>query len=269
VLGFLLCWSALRFRWPSPEKGVWGTRVLLWWENPLSTHKVQLHPHHTVWGRTNCNERGSAMLEFLNATNLEILYQGSYSTFSEYQSEEVSQSIVAYRRAYCAALVYWIYFSVIRPSITFTSLTWWPGCQRAVAKIRLSMIQRLLNLEITGTVRTASTGAIEPLTRLPPLDLVAQGEARSAAHRLCSLGFRSYLQKSDHICKREFDVMRPTFNFELTYRLTKLTREEWTRGPRTPLHLRGSSAIQKGPRSWGEPGLDSMNNLREESSVSV
>jgi len=46
------------------------------------------------------------MLEFLNATNLEILYQGSYSTFSEYQSEEVSQSIVAYRRAYCAALVY-------------------------------------------------------------------------------------------------------------------------------------------------------------------
>jgi len=52
--------------------------------------------------------------------------------------------------------------------------------------------------------------------------------------------------------------MRPAFNFELKFRLTKLTREEWIRGPRTPLHLRGSPAIQKCPRRWGEPGSDSM-----------
>ena len=71
------------------------------------------------------------------------------------------------------------------------------------------------------------------------------------------------LQKSDPIFKREFDVMRPAFDFELKYRLTKLNREEWTKRPRIPLHLRGSSAIQKGPRRWGEPGPDSMNNLRE------
>ena len=77
------------------------------------------------------------------------------------------------------------------------------------------------------------------------------------------------LQKSDPIFNREFDVMRPAFNFEIKFRLTKLTREEWTRGPRTPLNVRGSPAIQNGPRRWGEPGPDSMNNLREESSVSL
>jgi len=94
ALGCLLCWSALRFRRPSPEKGVWGTRVLIWWEKPLSIHKVQLYSHHTVWGSTNCNKRGAALLEFLNATNLEVSNQSSDSTFSEYQSEEVSQSIM-------------------------------------------------------------------------------------------------------------------------------------------------------------------------------
>jgi len=31
-------------------------------------------------------------------------------------------------------VVYWIYVSVIRPSITFASLLWWPGCQMASAK---------------------------------------------------------------------------------------------------------------------------------------
>jgi hypothetical protein len=66
------------------------------------------------------------------------------------------------------------------------------------------------------------------------------------------------LQKSHLVFNREFDV-----DFELKYRLTKLNREEWTRRPRIPLHLRGLSAIQKGPRPWGEPGPDSINNLRE------
>jgi hypothetical protein len=34
-----------------------------------------------------------------------------------------------------------------------------------------------------GAIRTTPTGATEALIGLPPLDLVVQGEARSAAHR--------------------------------------------------------------------------------------
>ena len=34
-----------------------------------------------VWGRTNCNDRGVALLEFLNSSNLEILNQGYDPTY--------------------------------------------------------------------------------------------------------------------------------------------------------------------------------------------
>jgi len=37
--------------------------------------------HHSVWGSTNCNSRGEALVEFLNTTNLEILNRGNESTF--------------------------------------------------------------------------------------------------------------------------------------------------------------------------------------------
>jgi hypothetical protein len=36
--------------------------------------------HHSVWGSTNCNRRGEALVEFLNSTNLEILNQGNEPT---------------------------------------------------------------------------------------------------------------------------------------------------------------------------------------------
>jgi len=43
------------------------------------------------------------------------------------------------------------------------------------------------------SVHTTTIGAMEALTGLPPTDLVINGEARSAAHHLWSLGFWSDL----------------------------------------------------------------------------
>ena len=107
-------------------------------------------------------------------------------------------------------------------------------------------VQTLACLGITGVIRTTSTGAMEALVVLPPLDLV-QGEARSAAHHLWSLGCWSYLhpqrghshiltqlQMSDPIYNMGVDIIKPVFNLEPKYGVTMLTREEWTRRPRTP-----------------------------------
>jgi hypothetical protein len=121
-------------------------------------------------------------------------------------------------------VVHWLYVSVIRLAVTFASLVWRLGCQTARAKAKLSRIQRLACLGITGAVRTTPTRAMEVLICLPPLELVVQGEARLAVHHLWYLGCWSYLhpnrghsrilkrlQQSDPIFSMGVDVMRPGF----------------------------------------------------------
>ncbi|XP_076545222.1 uncharacterized protein LOC143305440 [Osmia lignaria lignaria] len=45
--------------------------------------------HHTVWGSTNTNGRGTALLEYLATTGLEILNKGSAPTFVTSRRQEV------------------------------------------------------------------------------------------------------------------------------------------------------------------------------------
>jgi len=149
-------------------------------------------------------------------------------------------------------VVHWLYVSVIRLSVPFASLVWWPGCQTASAKKKLSRIQRLACLAITGAMCTTPTHVMEVFICLPPLELVVQSEARSAAHHLCSLGSWSYLhpnrghssilmhlQQSDPIYSMGVDVMRPEFNLEPKYRITMLTREDRTKGMGAPPGVKG------------------------------
>jgi len=146
----------------------------------------------------------------------------------------------------------WLYVSVIRLSVTYASLVWWPGCQTASAMKKLSKIQRLACLGITGAVHTTSTHAMEALICLPPLELVVQGEARMAAHRLWSLGCWLYpypnrehssilkrLQQLYPVFSMGLDTMRPTYNLERKYRVTILNRENWTRGSGAPPEVKG------------------------------
>ena len=85
--------------------------------------------------------------------------------------------------------------------ISYASLVWWPRCQMASTKIKLSKVQRFACLGIMGALRTTPTGGMEVLVGLPPLDLVILGEARLAAHHLWSLGCWSYLHpQQGHSC---------------------------------------------------------------------
>jgi hypothetical protein len=45
--------------------------------------------HHTVWGSTNCNGRGEALIDFLSSTNLEIFNQGNEPIFCSGGRQEV------------------------------------------------------------------------------------------------------------------------------------------------------------------------------------
>ena len=65
---------------------------------------------------------------------------------------------------------------------------------RELVPKRLSTVQKLACLGITGVISTTSTSAMEALTCLPPLELLVQSEARLAVHRLWGLGCWSHLQ---------------------------------------------------------------------------
>ena len=65
-------------------------------------------------------------------------------------------------------VVHWLYIAIIRPTVSFASLVWWPGCQTASTKSKLSKVQRLACLGITETFRTTPTGAMEALVGWPP-----------------------------------------------------------------------------------------------------
>jgi hypothetical protein len=115
----------------------------------------------------------------------------SQLTWREHVDAKVRKGHILFwacRRAYHAkwglrpTVVHWFYVSIIRPSIMFASLVWWPGCQTASAKKRLSRIQRLAHLGITGAMCTTPASVMEALTCLPTLELlVLQSEASCAS----------------------------------------------------------------------------------------
>jgi hypothetical protein len=186
---------------------------------------------------------------------------------------KAQNSLRAWRRA-CGGtsglgprVCHWLYTSVIRTYVTFASLVWWPGCQTARAKARLSRIQRLACLGITGAVRTTPTCAMEALICLRHLKLMVQCEPRSAVHRLWSLGCWSYLhpnrghsnilkrvQQSDPVFNMRVDVMRPVFNLEPKYGVTMLTMEEWTTGQGAPPEVKWLVWYTDGSKMKGGTG---------------
>ena len=159
-------------------------------------------------------------------------------------------------------VVHWLYVAIVQATISFASLVLWHGCQKASAKKRLSKVKKLAYLLIMGAIHMNPTGAIEALTGHPQLELVIQGEARSMTHHLWSVGCWSYLhpsqgqsciltrlQKSDAIFNMGVDIMKMVFNLEPKYRVTMLTREEWTTGSGTPPAFKGLVWFTDGSRT--------------------
>ena len=119
-------------------------------------------------------------------------------------------------------------------------------------------------LGITGTMCTTPTNVVEALICLPPLELVVQSEARSAAHRLWSLGCWSYLypkrghssilmwlRQSDPIFNMGVNIMRPAFNPEPQYRVIMLIREDWTKATGAPPVVQGLDWFTDGVQDEG------------------
>jgi hypothetical protein len=80
-------------------------------------------------------------------------------------------------------VVHWLYISIVRPSITFSSLGQVAWLSDSATK-KLSRVQGLACLGIMGAMRTTLTSAVEALVCFLPPELVVQCVVRSATHRL-------------------------------------------------------------------------------------
>jgi len=172
-------------------------------------------------------------------------------------------------------VVHWLYVSIIRPSITFASLVWWPGCQMANAKKRLRRVQRFACLGIAGAMCTTPTSATEALTCLPPLELQVQLHIVSGAWDV-GLTFTpledvvaywySFSSRIPYVIWGSMlwgQHLILNQNIGLLYWLEKSGPEDLE----SSCSQKGSSGLQMGTGWRMGLGLDSMGNLWEEGSV--
>jgi hypothetical protein len=156
-------------------------------------------------------------------------------------------------------VVNWMYTMVVRPIITYAAIIWWPRLKYKTSQAKLSKLQRLAYLGITGTMRMAPTAAIEVLLGLPPLHLKIEAEARTGIYRLCCneewkpepLRY-GHMSKSrdmmrEPILQMGTDKITPRYAFQKPFIVRLPDRSEWDRGI-VPLGKGDSSGIWTGPR---------------------
>ncbi|XP_069358216.1 uncharacterized protein [Maniola hyperantus] len=82
----------------------------------------------------------------------------------------------------------WLYLSVVRCSLTYAALIWWPRTLLTTAQQELQKFQRQACLAITGCMSTTPTAALEVILGIPPLHIHIKEEATLAALRLKTSG---------------------------------------------------------------------------------
>ncbi|KAJ8984985.1 hypothetical protein NQ317_016896, partial [Molorchus minor] len=153
--------------------------------------------------------------------------------------------------------MYWIYTTIIRPMIAYGSIVWWSKGLQRTARTKLSGLQRLASLAITGALRTTPSAAMEILLDLPPLHIFMEREARWATYRLHQAS-SSMLQattmeqnrliddiKSHSILSMPSDVMPSRTSSNLYYKVLFPKRDEWERY---------KDALQKADSCWFTDG---------------
>ena len=77
-----------------------------------------------------------------------------------------------------------MYTSIAKPYLSYGVITWWPRVQLDVSRKRLSKVQRLACLSITGALRTTPTASLEVILDLCPLHIFLKMEACRSLCRL-------------------------------------------------------------------------------------
>lgn len=79
------------------------------------------------------------------------------------------------------SILYWMYIMIVRPIITYGAIAWYTRTKVISVQSKLSKLQRLACLCITGAMRTCPTASMEKILGLSPI----QYEIAEAAVKHC------------------------------------------------------------------------------------
>jgi hypothetical protein len=143
------------------------------------------------------------------------------------------------------SMLHWLYTRVIRPSILYAALVWWPKVKQKSTKNQLGRIQRMACLAITGAMKSTPTAAMEVLLNLTPLDLLIRAEARMALYTLniieqpnipkTEAGMLNIWRKvGNPVLEMRSDHITPVYYYTKNY-MVNINQEFWrNKDPRLP-----------------------------------
>lgn len=107
--------------------------------------------------------------------------------------------------------ILWIYTAIAKPLLSYGAFLWWHGTSPTYTQNRLSHLQRVACLAITGAMNTTPQAALEALLNLPKLDIFIKAEAKNTAYRLrdCITNLQSITATHTKVIKELYDI-KPT-----------------------------------------------------------
>ena len=141
-------------------------------------------------------------------------------------------------------VAHWLYKITLLTSICYGSIVWWQATSKVFIARKLTKVQRLACLSITGAMRTAPTVALELIVGFRPITVHIQATAAATAFRLQNVGMRP--RNVDQIgyghaqiwkyldgileMKGESDYILPQYHFSSKYTTSIPSREMWKTG---------------------------------------
>ncbi|KAJ8973852.1 hypothetical protein NQ317_016407 [Molorchus minor] len=146
-------------------------------------------------------------------------------------------------------VTHWFYTAVVQPMVLYGSLVWWTCTTKQWCRAKLNHIQRLACFAITGAFKTTPTAARETALQLPPLHIIAEGEAGRASMRLRCAGqwqrssdrrghgrIWAHLRNQDEVFQMCSDNMQVRYVFDHKYKVEVPSRDEWASNKTALLH---------------------------------
>ncbi|XP_018579651.1 uncharacterized protein LOC108917505 [Anoplophora glabripennis] len=127
--------------------------------------------------------------------------------------------------------------------LAYWAVVWWPKSQQTTARQKLSQVQRIACLSITGAMRTTPTIAMEAMLCLLPLDIYLREMALTTMLRLKNVGLKpdvgcgevrsclwSEVVRKTPLLQADTDSYSPWFAFDKPYTVLTKRQEETARG---------------------------------------